>query len=337
MEKNIGQVKHFSSDDLRFATPVEVASYRARRLKCKVIVDLCSGIGIQSGAFAKTCGEVYSFEIDERKVEYSKKNFKDFKNLKFEVGNVLSNEVIEKVKKIGPDVIFCDPERLPSEKERNLDSIKPDVFKLLEVYSEICPNICLEIPPQIDKDKLDKLGSMEKEYLSFNNKLNRLDLYFGNLKKADISVIDAVSEEMVSSLSNSKENSKFVKTNKTSKYIYEISTAVAKAGLESEFANEISGNIVSGSEKNKILITSDKLDKKFRSLSKIFEVIGANDRFNEVIDTLIRFKIGKVVVKYSVDPKDYWKERNKYENLLHGNSEAVLFLVDKKYVICRGV
>lgn len=346
MKKDIGNVKYFSEDDLRFATPVDVADFRARRLKCRVIVDLCSGIGIQSGAFAKTCKEVYGFEIDARKVEFAKKNFEGIENLKFEVGNVLDKEVIEKIRIIKPDIIFCDPERLAQEKERNLESIRPDVFKLIEIYSKITRNICIEIPPQIDMDKLDKLGDSEKEYLSVTNKLNRLDLYFGDLKKSEVSVVDVNGEKIERRISSflDKENSKSAvktiknfKTSKISRYVYEISTAIAKAGLEDEFANKISGNIIEGCEKNKILISSDKLDNKFRSLCKSFEVIGTGNNYIQVMDILKKFKIGKVVIKYSVDPKDYWKERNRYERQLRGNMEAVLFCINGRYIICEEV
>jgi len=364
MKKDIGNVKHFSEEDLRFATPLDVATFRAKRLKCKVIVDLCSGIGIQSGAFAKTCSEVFGFEIDERKVSFAKKNFENVKNLEFETGNVLDEKVIEKIRKIKPDIIFCDPERLPQEKERNLESISPNIFKLLEIYSKITPNICLEIPPQIDMDKLDRLGNMEREYLSVGNKLNRLDLYFGNLKKADISVSDVNGERIgrIGSLGkpneNSKnaslevkkfnenckdaakavkENSKFARTNKISRYIYEISTAIVKAGLENEFATRIEGNILEGSEKNRVLISSDKLDDKFHNLCKAFEVIGTGNNYVQVMDILKKFKIGKVLIKYSVDPKDYWKERGRYEKQLRGNHEAILFNACGKYIICEEI
>jgi hypothetical protein len=161
------------------------------------------------------------------------------------------------------------------------------------------------------------------------------------LKKAKVSVVDANGERIsTSSLDKSKENSrnaaKAVKTNKISRYIYEISSAIVKAGLENEFANEISGNILEGCEK-KILISSDKLDDKFKSLCKAFEVIGVGNNYVQIMDILKKFKIGKVVIKYSVDPKDYWKERGKYEKQLKGNREAVLFNINSRYVVCSEI
>ncbi|VVB78934.1 RNA cap guanine-N2 methyltransferase [uncultured archaeon] len=329
-EKNIGNVKHFSKEDLRFATPAQVAKYRARRLKCKVIVDLCSGIGIQSGAFAKTCKEVYSFEIDERKVEYAKKNF-DIKNLKFEVGDILEPSVVEKVRKICPDVIFCDPERLPEEKERNLNSIKPDLKKLLEVYSKITPNICLEVPPRIDLDKLKELGSFEAEYLSKDNKLNRLDLYFGNLKKDRISVVDVFSEIRI--VDNKNRKSRIVK--RPINYIYEVSEAIIRAGLINELATLVCAEVLEGTEKNKVLFTSKNPSLEFGCLARPYEIIDLCKNNFELNTLLKRNRFGKVVIKYSIDPKDYWKERNQLEKGLIGEREAVVFMFNQDYLVCE--
>jgi hypothetical protein len=44
-----------SPEDKRFATPKNPALYRAERLACNTIIDLCSGLGFQSFAFAQTC------------------------------------------------------------------------------------------------------------------------------------------------------------------------------------------------------------------------------------------------------------------------------------------
>ncbi len=335
MDKDIGKVSHFNEEDIRFATPVNVADYRAERLKCKIIVDLCSGIGIQSGAFAKTCEKVFGFEIDERKVGYSQENFKASDNLKFFQGDVMESHVIQQVSKICPDIIFCDPERLAAEKERTLGSIKPSVKRLIEIYSKITPNICIEISPQIDINKLKELGEFEAEYLSLNNKLNRLNLYFGDLKGSEVTVVDVISRAKVE---KNKGIRKPRKSHRIFRYLYEASSAIEKGGLENEFADELNASVLKGSEKGKLLLTSDKMhDDKLKSLCNIYELISIAGRIDDVSRILKEKGFGKVVIKYSVSPKEYWKERNRIENNLKGNEdkEAVLFLVEGKYVICR--
>ncbi len=322
---------YFNEEDLRFSTPKLVADYRAGRLKCNRIVDLCSGIGIQAGAFTRTCKEVLAVEIDSSKVKYAQENCKDRKNIKFLIGDVLDDDLINQVKKFSPDIIFCDPERLVEEKERNLESIKPNLRKLIEIYSKICRNICIEVPPRIDIKKLNELGNMEKEYLSLDNKLNRLDLYFGEIKKAEISVVDAVSRARLEKNSSIKNA---VISKKTLSYIYEVSEAVVKAGLINEFTNECGAAIIEGCEKNKVLLTSDyAIDKKLKNLCNSYKIVGFADNFEDINKALRKIGFGKVVIKYSIEPKYYWKERNMIERGLLGKKEAAVLRVNGRYLI----
>lgn len=335
MDKDIGNVKYFNKEDLRFATPLVIANYRAKRLKCNKIVDLCSGIGIQSGAFAKTCKEVYAFEIDSRKVEYAKKNFKNINNIRFICGDVLSREVIDKIKEIKPDIIFCDPERIAEEKERNLDSIKPDIKKLVKVYSKITPNICIEMPPRIDIKKLNELGEFggfEAEYLSIDKKLNRLNLYFGKLKEFEIRAVDVGSGLFIFKNDSVKQ---IKKTKNIGDYIYEISDSVIKAGLINEIGKWIDdSSLLEGTEKNKVILTTNDLSLEFsHALYEAYFVIGVVNNLNEINRILIKDGFGKAVIKYSIDPKDYWKERNLLEKGLIGEKEAVIFKINGRYMI----
>ncbi len=313
------ELDYFNLEDLRFSTPKDIADYRAKRLKCQKIVDLCSGIGSQSISFIKTCKNVLAVEIDSRKVKYAEMNDKS-KRIKFIQGNILSENIIKEIKEFKPDAIFCDPERLESEKERNLDSIKPSIKQLIEIYSKITPNLCIELPPQIDLDKLKELGNFEAEYLSYNNKLNRLNIYFGSLKRSEISVVDISGARIEKSQANAK-NANFPST-----YLYEVSTAISKAGLENEFANKINADIL-GEDKTKLLLTSDKLSEssEAKNLSKIYKVLGYSFNFEEIIKILKKNNIGKVVIKKKIPPEDYWKERKKYESSLRGKKQACLF------------
>lgn len=317
------EAKYFNSNDLRFSTPKEVADYRAKRLKCNIIIDLCSGIGIQSFSFSKQCKKVYSFEIDKDKVIYAKNNFPD-KNIQFIQGDVLSSGIINQIKEINPDIIFCDPERLETETERNLASIKPNIKKLVEIYSKITPNLCIELPPQIDAEKLKELGDFEAEYLSFNNKLNRLNLYFGNLKKSSISVADISGTR----IEKNKEKKQLKTSEKPLKYLYEASPAIIKAGLENELAKKISSEILQ-IDKTKLLLTSNDLSNSEESkvFCKIYRILGYSDNFRGIISILKNNNIGKVVLKKKVSPEEYWTERKRYEQQTFGKNQACLFSV----------
>lgn len=323
--KNVGKLKYFNEDDLRFSTPEKVADLQAKRLKCKRIVDLCSGIGVQAFAFSQTCEKVLAIELDERKVIYSKENFSSCKNIEFVQGDVLSERIIQKIKEFAPDVIFCDPERLTEEKERDLKTIKPNLKKIVEIYSKICKNICLEVPPRIELKKLKELGEFETEYLSWNNKLNRLNLYFGDLKKCEISVVNISGERLDQ---NKKSKSEF--SEKPLDYLYEVSEAVLIAGLENEFCDLVHGKVLL-KEKNKLLITSKNLKKT--SFANVYKFLGYFDNVEKCNLFLKKNNFGKVVLKYSIDPKDYWKERKKFEFELSGEKEAVVFKVNGKLIV----
>jgi hypothetical protein len=337
-KKDLGEIKYFNESDLRFATPKDVAAYRAKRMSCNCLVELCCGIGIQTNAFSKVCKEVFAFEIDSRKVLYAKKNFPS-RNIHFFCGDVLSNEVIEEVKKIKPDFIFCDPERMPSEEERNLGSIKPDIVELVKTYLKITPNLAIEVPPQISPDKLNVLGDFEREYTSYNKKLNRLTLYFGKLKKSSISVVDVSGARI-----EQKEIGNLLISDSPKNYIYEVSEGVLKAGLNKEFSLLTSTNQLSGCEKNKLLFTSEKLVKSpiIESFANSYFLLGVAKGKLEALKIIKQNRIGIALIKYSIDPAVYWKERKMYEHSLSGEGSCVLFkqindLGEELILVCKEV
>jgi len=52
------QEKLIAGKYLRFATPADVAKYRAERLYCNIIAEIGAGIGGQTIAFAEKCRKV---------------------------------------------------------------------------------------------------------------------------------------------------------------------------------------------------------------------------------------------------------------------------------------
>ncbi len=318
MEKNIG-VKYFEKEDARFATPKEIAEFRAKKLKCGRIVDLCCGIGAQTAEFSKTCKEVLGIELNKRKAELARQNC-EAPNTKIIRGDVLSFDIIKQVKEFNPDIIFCDTERPESEKERNIENIKPNLKKLINSYSKICPNICIEIPPQIVFEKLSPLGNFEAEYLSYKNKLNRLELNFGDLIESEKSAID------VSGVKLKKEEAKISKTKKAGNYLYEVSGAVIKSELEPELARKLNAKILS-KENTRVLLTSEKLaeNEYVSAFTNVYSILGVSSSEKEIKGILEKNNIGKVVLKKKVTPEEYWNERKKYEAGLKGEKEVSLF------------
>lgn len=317
---------HYSDEDLRWATPEIVADYRAERLRCDTIIDLGCGIGFQTIAFAKRCSKVYAVEIDGRKIGYAKKNatILGLKNIEFITGDMLSPEIVKKIKKA--DIIFCDPERLPEEKERTLQSIIPDAHKILEIYSKITPNLAIEFPPQIKSIPFD----CEKEYLSLDGSLNRLTLYFGGLKRFEKSAVIFPSKKIIRRSADAK-----LRTAKElQKYLYEADPAVVKADLLPELSAATKTPLFSKGKA--VFFTSEqKVSSSFFKNS--FEIIGASEKEEEIIDLLKKNNIGKVLIRYAVPPEEYWLIRNKFERKLSGDQKGSLFRFGKLWVVGKEI
>jgi len=310
---------YFNTDDLRFATPKIVADYRAKRLRCSTIADLGCSVGMQAFAFARTCKKVYAIEMDGRKLRYAieNANILNIHNIEFILGDVLDEKKISKIK--DSDAFFCDPSRLPEESERKTETIGPDPKILIKKYPK---NIAIEFPPQINKVDFD----CEKEYVSVNGNLNRLTLYFGGLKKTDVSAVALPSEKRME-FDGTKEFFIDSKKDLPMEYIYEADSAVVKAGMFWQLAKETKTIPFEIG-----ILTSDKLIKNpfFRNSFKVLEVV--HHDFDSIVHALEKNKIGKVVIRYRILPQDYWTERTKYEKHLKGNKTAHLFIFEKAVI-----
>lgn len=306
------KILDYTSEDKRFGTPEIVANYRAKRLKCNTIVEIGAGVGFQTLSFAKECKQVYAIEIDEKKAERLKKNLFIFniKNVKVINEDALNEKIIQKLPKI--DVVFVDTERPATEKERKIEKIKPNIDKILNKYGKLTKKICIEVPPQLRKINLD----CEKEYVSIDNELNRLNLYFGNLKKRGTNVILLPEEKR---LKNS--NKKISEINKIKhKYIYEINPAVVRAKLEKEF-----GEKVYRYKKKVYLVSNKKIDSDFLTGYEILKIS------KDLKKDLKELECGKIILK-NIEPKKYWKTRNDLEKDLNGYRICYLFNLDEKII-----
>lgn len=176
-----------NSEGLQLSTPETVAKYIARRLKTDIIADLGCGIGGQVIFFAKECRKVYAVERNPEKLEYAKQNCRLYgvDNVEFIPGDALSPEIKEKVS--DADIIFSDPARPLSEKERTLENLEPSIPEIIKIYSDITPDLAFHAPPQMPPERI--VLDCEREYLSLNGQLNRLTLYSGSLKSCDRSAV----------------------------------------------------------------------------------------------------------------------------------------------------
>jgi len=308
---------YMSPDDLRFATNDLVAEYRASRLRCNTIIDIGCGIGLQSFAFSKTCKKVYAIEIDERKIRYAKENARllGIENIEFVHGDAL-----ELASSLKADIVFCETERAATEQQRSFERLKPRPYEVVKAYSHLTDKFCIEVPPQIRNIEMD----CEKEYVSINHELNRLNLYFGALKKCDVS---AVLLPFDCRLENNK---KRIQTSSCMRYLYEPDEAVAKAGLLAE----IPVKEVFFCPSYGMLTSETRLQSPFFKAS--FELLHkCRKRFEEIVRLLKKEGCGKVVLRTRIEPERYWTERKRYEKILKGQGTLYLFSSDNEALICR--
>ena len=316
----------YTLEDLRWATPEIVAHYRAERLKCKVIADLGCGIGLQSFAFAQVCQKAYAVEINKEKIESARKNAEilGIHNIEFIPGDALDPKIVSTVK--DAEIIFCDPERLPEEAERSINSIQPNILQLLDAYNTITPQIAIEFPPQIKIIPFD----CEKEYLSLDGSLNRLTLYFGPLQQSQRSAVILPSKAVLRNNSQAKLSA----SQKLQQYLYEVDPAVVKAELLAELCQETNASLFSNG-KNTFFTADKKIISPFFKNS--YSIIGSCP-FEEhlIIQLLQKHNASKVTLRYTLDPKEYWKTRTKFESQLSGDKKYALFQFGKEAVIGEG-
>ncbi len=315
----------YDSEDLRWATNEHIAKHRAERLCCETIADLGCGVGFQAFTFARTCKKVLAVDVDEKKINYAKKNAEVLKlnNIDFIHGDALDDDVVKQLSQA--DIVFCDPEREMEEEERTISSIKPDLKKLIAKYSKITSAIAIELPPQIKSIPFD----CEKEYSSVDGKLNRLTIYFGALKQCDRSAIVLPQGSVL----RSKSDVLVTKSDELFHYLYEADPAVVKAGLFAELSAE-SGTMLF-EEAKQVFFTSDKLVKSdfFKNKFEVLEQCEFDEK--KILEALKKHDAGKVLLRFNVEPKEYWKVRNNYEDQLDGKEELCLFKLKNKAVIAK--
>lgn len=319
---------------LRFATPEQVANYRAERLKCNVLVELGAGIGGQTIAFSRKCKKVIAVEIDKNRANILLQNVKKLKMTNVEVinGDALNKSVIQKISKESPDIIFFDTER-PEQTERTLAEINPSINKILEEYSKLTKKIAIEIPPFTkDIETLKKENDFEEEFISLNNQLNRLTLYFNELKTCNKSVISLPSKERLTN-SDKKIKMKEISSVKNFRYLYSIDPAIILADLIEELSEKFNLNLL---KLNKPVFLSNEFVKSYFLMPyRILEI--SENNFDKISKSLKRIKARKVILRYNLEPKNYWKVRNLYEKELTGKREINLFVDEKnrEAILCE--
>lgn len=321
-------------DGVRFATPEDVAKYRAARLKCSTIADISCGVGGQTIYFAKECDRVYAVEIDPKKIAYARKNCKllGIDNVEFICGDALSPEIIEQLPEL--DIVFSDPARPASEDMRDIANLRPAIPEVIAAYSSRASGFAFEAPPQLTPERIP--FECEKEYISLDGKLNRLDLYFGNLMRCDTSAVSLPSGSRIESASVTQE---LRTAEKPAYFAYEPEEAVERAGLLPRLAQELSELAPDISlfviDRKRLFLTCD-LALEHPMLKNRYKVLATQDFDSAQINTFLKKNgFGTVILRAAVEPNEYWDIRNRLEDNLSGDRKAHIFLKDGVAILCE--
>ncbi|MFZ2410803.1 MAG: methyltransferase domain-containing protein [Candidatus Methanoperedens sp.] len=317
-------------EGLQLATPEIVAEYIAKRLKTGIIADLGCGIGGQVIFFAKECKKVYAVERNPQKLEFAKENCRLYgvSNVEFILGDALSEEVKTRVS--DADIIFSDPARPLSEKERTLENLEPPIIEILKMYSDITQNFAFHAPPQIAPERL--VFDCEREYLSLNGQLNRLTLYFGALKRCERSAVVLPGEARLCS-----SDAPAIKTGTLQEYVYEPEPSVMKAGLLNELAQTIAGAgkeicFYKGDERRTLLTSSELIDSPF--FKDRYRVVSKTEMDILKLKGILKAEKAKnVVLRLDIEPWKYWELRKKLEEGLAGTRTLHVFGFGNEVVI----
>lgn len=320
----------YNKEGLQLSTPEIVAAYIAKHLKTDIIADLGCGIGGQVIFFARECKKVYAVEKNPEKLEYAKKNCELYgvKNVEFILGDALSGSIVEKVS--DANIIFSDPARPLSEKERTLSNLEPPITEILRLYSDITSELAFHAPPQMPPSRIAL--DCECEYLSLNGQLNRLTLYFGALKRCERSAVVLPGEVQLCSSDVGA-----IKTGDLKDYVYEPEPSVVKAELLNELAHDVAEKgdeifFYNGDAKRTLLTSLKLVVSPFFKDS--YRVIGNVEMNIKGIKELLRSeRAGNVVLRFDIDPEKYWDVRKNLEEGLSGTRTLHVFGFGKDVVV----
>lgn len=323
-----------NSEGLQLSTPETVAKYIARRLKTDIIADMGCGIGGQVIFFAKECRKVYAVERNPEKLEYAKQNCRLYgvDNVEFILGDALSPEIKEKVS--DADIIFSDPARPLSEKERTLENLEPPIPEIIKIYSDVTPDLAFHAPPQMPPERI--VLDCEREYLSLNGQLNRLTLYSGSLKSCDRSAVVLPGGERLGSSDAPR-----IRKSPVCDYVYEPEPSVVKAKLLNELAQNLAKEnkdvfFYKGDERRTLLTSSKLIGSGFFKDSYRFLASTEKDML-KLKDILKSRKAKNVVLRFDIDPKNYWEIRTKLEEGLAGTRTLHVFGFGNELAVCEKI
>ena len=309
MRKELPKGIAHTAETKRWATNEAVASWRAHRLRCNTLIEIGCGIGMQTRAFAHTCDKVIAIERDPEKLALAKQNCKA-KNVSFVQGDGL-----KLLAQLQGNVVFCDPSRPETSKERSIEELSPNIRELLTVCQQNDIPLAVELPPQIRNIPF----LCEREYVAYHSMLNRLTAYTGTLQKAAASAVDLPQGNVISG----KPGPPIAGV--IDGFLCELSPAVVRAGLSYLIGPTVTdgkATFVTQRTSSKHVVTSYRVVAHCRDKREVREILSKKG-------------FGKALLRVRVPSDQYWTLRKELESGLEGEQQAVIFQISGQWYVCQ--
>ncbi len=314
----------FDESGYRYSTPSVVAEYRADRLKDYSIADVSCGAGMQLAFFGKK-SRAEGVEIDRKRAYIAALNVMALESeAEVYCGDAFEFETCA-------EVVFSDPARPESESMRTLRSLEPNPLKVAEKFAS--HKLVFELPPQMPPERVDaEMGRLkgEKEYTSLNFRLNRLAFYSKELSDCNVSAVSLPSRERVTS----EDERVSVSAGEKAEIVTEVDKTVVHANLLENLVGKlgIEAWIVFKDARRTVIGVDEVVESAFL---RYYEVVAVEKDLTSCKSALKKLSAGKVTLRFSLNPKEYWSVRRKLEEGLDGEEHYYLFRFGENYVVCR--
>lgn len=309
-----------------YSTPERVARYRAKRLSSMKLVDVGCGAGMQTAFFSGT-SSVTGIELSPMRAVMAELNAMVYGHTPRKIINADYVNVIEKLDVDSETVIFSDPLRPRTESERRLESLVPSPAILRSFLVKKTEKFVFDLPPQISWDNIGLEG--EKEYISIDGLLNRLTLYQGDLKQSETSAVILPDNIRIEGKPG---QAQFDQAESEESHIFVPDISLVYSRLVDSVNSMGKFRLLSRDKRRTVLTGNEEANGYFPG--EVFTVLDTASP-EELSGKLKKLDCGKTVLRYSLDPDDYYRERNEIEGSLSGEEEFHLFKNNKKYIICR--
>lgn len=308
-----------------YSTPEIVADYRASRLASSDLIDVGCGAGMQTVFFSRKCS-VTGIEVSPMRAIMAKLNANAYG---YSPRKIITSDYVNVIETLEIDretVIFSDPLRPRTEGERTLKSLIPSPVILRKLTSGKTERFVFDLPPQISWDNIGLEG--EKEYISIDGLLNRLTLYQGDLKRSDSSAVILPRKVRIR---GTPETAEFDAVSEPMDRIFVPDISLIYSSLLHRIKETGNFFLLSRDKRRTVLTGSDEMHSYFPG--EVFSVLDTATG-QDLLGKLSELNCGKAVLRYSLDPDDYYTERKKIEDSLSGDEELHLFRNGENYIIC---